>query len=427
MPMIPTKVQALFNTAIRSLLLHRLRSLLTVLGLVFGVASVIIMLAVAEGASDEAQKQIESLGVLNIIVRSKKPVLEDKNDDQSWVIQYGLTKSDLRRIKDTVPTARLITPMREFVQTCRREENAIDTPILGVHANYDELNRLKISSGRFLENADLKYVRNVCVIGADVASELFGYKSALGKSVRIGPSQYFRVVGVAKWKTPSAGIGSSLSSQDFNKFVYVPLTTDHARFGEVLHRREQGQFTAEKIELSQITVEVKEMSQVQTTSRVLESLLAQVHDKDDFAVVVPLDLLEQSRKTQQIFRYVLGSVAAISLLVGGIGIMNIMLATVSERQREIGIRRALGANRMDIVTQFLIETVVLSFVGATIGVLVGVTVPSFVSWASDLPTKIVWWSPMIATLVALITGIVFGIYPARQAAMMDPIEALRSV
>ncbi len=421
------KTKALFNTAIRSLLLHRLRSLLTVLGLVFGVASVIIMLAVAEGASDEAQKQIESLGVLNIIVRSQKPINNDQNEEQSWVVSYGLTFGDLRRITETVKTAKLVTPMREFVQTCRRETNALDSPVLGIHANYDELNRLELSKGRFLENADLKYRRNVCVIGADVAEELFGYKEPLNSSIRIGPTHYFRIVGVTKWRTPSAGVGSSLSAQDFNKFVYIPLTTDHARFGETLYRRQQGQFSAEKIELSQITVEVDETRNVQTTARVLKSLLARVHDKDDFAVVVPLDLLEQSKKTQQIFRYVLGSVAAISLLVGGIGIMNIMLATVSERQREIGIRRALGANRTDIITQFLIETVVLSSVGAGIGVALGLSVPSFVSWASNLPTKITWWSPVIATAFALGTGILFGIYPAKQAAQMDPIEALRSV
>ena len=341
------------------------------------------------------------------------------------VVEYGLTYSDLRRIESTVNSAVLVTPMREFVQTCRRHDHSMDTPVLGIQANYDELNRLEMSTGRFIEPADLKYSRNVCVIGADVATKLFGYKDPINNTIRIGNDHFFRVVGVAKWRTPSAGVGSSLSAQDFNRFVYVPLTTDRSRFGEVLHRREQGQFTAEKIELSQITVEVDETENVKQTSRVLESLLASVHDKEDFAVVVPLDLLEQSKKMQQVFRYVLGSVAAISLLVGGIGIMNIMLATVSERQREIGIRRALGANRSDIITQFLIETVVLSSVGAGIGVVLGVTVPSFVSWASDLPTKITWWSPVIATGVALATGIVFGIYPARQAAKMDPIEALR--
>ncbi|MEM9412641.1 MAG: ABC transporter permease [Planctomycetota bacterium] len=421
------KTRALFNTAIRSLLMHRLRSLLTVLGLVFGVASVIIMLAVAEGASEEAQRQIESLGVLNIIVRSQKPLEEEQNDDRAWVVEYGLTYSDLRRINNTVKTARLITPMREFVQTVRRHADAMDTAILGVEANYDELNRLTLSQGRFVESADLKYRRNICVIGADVARDLFGYEDPINQSIRIGPEHFFRVIGVAKWRTPSAGVGSSLSAQDFNKYIYVPITTDRARFGEVLYRRQQGQFSAEKLELSQITVEVDETQNVQQTSKILESLLASVHDKQDYAVVVPLDLLEQSRKTQQIFRYVLGSVAAISLLVGGIGIMNIMLATVSERQREIGIRRALGANRSDIVTQFLIETVVLSSVGAAIGVALGLTVPSFVSWASELPTKITWWSPLIATTFALGTGIIFGIYPARQAANMDPIEALRSV
>ncbi len=422
-----SKTKALIATALRSLLMHRLRSLLTVLGLVFGVASVIIMLAVAEGASDEALRQIESLGVLNIIVRSKKPVERQETEEQSWVVEYGLTYSDLRRISETVESVSLVTPMREFVQPVRRQDETMDTPILGVQANYDEMNRLVMSRGRFLEPADLEYRRNVCVIGADVAKELFGYREPVAKSIRIGDDHFFRVIGVAQWRTPSAGVGSSLSAQDFNKFVYVPLTTDQARFGEVLARRQQGQFSAEKIELSQITVEVDDRRNVKQTAQVLDSLLASVHDKEDYSVVVPLDLLEQSQKTQQIFRYVLGSVAAISLLVGGIGIMNIMLATVSERQQEIGIRRALGANRTDIIVQFLIETVVLSSVGAGIGVMLGILVPSFVSWVSDLPTKIAWWSPLVATVVALGTGILFGIYPAHQAARLDPIEALRRV
>ncbi len=422
-----TKFESLLKTAMRSLLMHRLRSLLTVLGLVFGVASVIIMLAIAEGASEEVQSQIESLGVLNIIVRSNKPILENKEDGQSWFIEYGLTYSDLRRIIDTVPTIDGLTPVREFVQTTRYRERAMDLPVVGSRANYDDLNNLELARGRFIEHADNKYQKNVCVIGADVEQELFRQKSAIGESIRIGSRNVFRVVGVTKWRTPSAGVGSSLASQDFNKHVYIPLTTDRARFGEFLVRRQQGQLIAEKLELSQITVQVKEPGEVRSTARALDSLLHSVHDQEDFSVVAPLDLLEQSKKTQQIFRYVLGSVAAISLLVGGIGIMNIMLATVSERQREIGIRRALGASRFDIVFQFLVETVVLSFVGATIGVLLGVLVPSWVSWVSQVPTKLTFWGPVIATLVALSTGILFGIYPARQAAILDPIEALRRV
>lgn len=421
------KLKSLFQSAVRSLLMHRLRSMLTVLGLVFGVASVIIMLSIAQGASAEAQRQIESLGVLNIIVLSQKPLLEEKREDSSWFVEYGLTYSDLRRIQTTVKTIRYLSPQREFIQKVRRLERTMDVPFIGVKANFDQLNSLDVGAGRFLELNDTKTQQNVCVIGADVQTELFRNKSAVGQTIRVGEFQQFRVVGVTRWRTPSAGVGSSLSSQDFNKHVYIPLTTDRARFGQYLVRRQQGQVIAEKLALSQITVQVENKDVVTSTARALESLLAAVHPKKDFSVVVPLDLLEQSKRTQKIFSYVLGSVAAISLLVGGIGIMNIMLATVSERQQEIGIRRALGATRKDIVLQFLIETLVLSLIGAFIGVTLGIVVPTWVSHFSDVPTQTTLWGPMIATIVAIGTGVGFGLYPALAAARMDPIEALRRV
>lgn len=421
------KTKSLFQTAIRSLLMHRLRSLLTVLGLVFGVASVIIMLSIAQGASAEAQRQIESLGVLNIIVLSKKPVLEEKRDNSSWFIDYGLTYTDLRRIKRTVGTIKYLSPQREFVQKIRRLSRTMDVPVIGARSNYDDLNSLQIARGRFLQPQDVQQQLNVCVIGADIQKELFRNKSGIGETIRVGEFQQFRIVGVTQWRTPSAGVGTSLSSQDFNKHVYIPLTTDRARFGEYLVRTQQGQVIAEKLELSQITVQVDDKNQVTSTARALDSLLAAVHPKKDFSVVVPLDLLEQSKRTQKIFSYVLGSVAAISLLVGGIGIMNIMLATVSERQQEIGIRRALGATRSDIVLQFLIETLVLSLVGAFIGVTMGILVPSWVSAVSEVPTQTTLWGPLIATIVAIATGVGFGVYPALAAARLDPIEALRRV
>ena len=423
------KLQALLLTALRSLLMHRLRSVLTVLGLVFGVASVIVMLAIAQGASAEAQRQIESLGVLNVIARSNQPLKKQQDDEDQiqQINEYGLTYEDLRRVKATIPSASLVTAMRSYPQKVRHYRYSLDSPILGIEPNYAMLNHTTIASGRFIEANDIKYARNVCVLGADVARELFRHENAVGKSIQIADLHYFKVIGVAAWQTPSAGIGTSLASQDYNKHVYVPITTDRSRFGEVLFKQESGQFTAEKLELSQITVQCDRIEHVQATADNLKSLLAKFHPREDFVVVTPLDLLEQSRKTQQIFSYVLGSVAAISLLVGGIGIMNIMLATVSERQQEIGIRRALGANRSDIIFQFLVETLVLSCLGAGIGVVLGIGVPAWVSWASEIPTQVTWWSPAVATAVALVTGIAFGIYPARQAAMLDPIEALRRV
>jgi putative ABC transport system permease protein len=233
-------------------------------------------------------------------------------------------------------------------------------------------------------------------------------------------------VGVTAQKAPSAGTGSSLAAQDFNKDVYIPLTTDRARFGEVLTNEKQGSYTAEKIELSQITVTVDAIENVKRTAQALDSMLQQFHPKHDYGITVPLELLEKAEATKRIFNIVLGSIASISLLVGGIGIMNIMLATVSERTREIGIRRALGARRRDIIEQFLIETTVMSSSGGFIGVLLGLAAPPVVSHLSGMPVVIRPFSPVIAFFIAVTIGVVFGVYPARRAAMLDPVEALRT-
>lgn len=419
----------LFNIAIRSLLLHKLRSFLTVLGLVFGVASVIVMLAIGEGASLEAQKQIESLGVQNIILRSQLPSDEtDKRNEtnNSFVLLYGLTYEDLERIRTTVPTVESVTPLREFKQQVRYLDRDLEGRVVGVTPEYVEMNGLNVSQGRFIRDIDDSQFRNVCVIGSELAEKLFPYDNPLGKSVRVGSSHYYRIVGVTSYKAPSGGAGSSLSAQEFNRDVYIPISTDRVRFGETLIYEKAGSVSAEKIELTQITVRVGARDEVKPTAEVLDGLLAQFHPDGDYSVTIPLELLERAEETKRIFNVLLGSTAGISLLVGGIGIMNIMLATVTERTREIGIRRALGARRTDIVSQFLIETALLSLVGGLLGVFVGLITPSLVSWLSGRSTIIVFWSPVAALIVALLVGIGFGVYPARRAAMLDPIEALRA-
>jgi putative ABC transport system permease protein len=267
---------------------------------------------------------------------------------------------------------------------------------------------------------------NVAVIGAIVSEKLFPFGDPVGKSIRVGENHYYRIIGVTKHKDPSGGRGGSMASEDFNKDVYIPITTDRARFGEVLSSEKQGQFSAERIELSQITVTVRSMDEVKRTADAIESLLQQFHPKKDFDKTVPLELLEKAEATKRIFNLVLGSIAGISLVVGGIGIMNIMLATVSERTREIGIRRAIGAKRRDIIFQFLVETLVISATGGLIGVALGVAVPPVVSRLSGIPAVIRPESPIVAFVIALVIGLVFGVYPARRAAMMDPVEALRS-
>lgn len=410
----------------RGVFMHKLRSMLTVLGLVFGVASVIVMLAVAEGASQQAQRQIAALGVNNIIVRSIKPTTTESEINYSaWGQEYGVTYADLRRIQETLTSVVHVTPLREFPEEARHAAEHLDARLVGVHPAYFKMNNIQLARGRFLEPSDLRARANVCVIGEDIAKEIFRGRNPINKSIQVANQHFFRIVGVQGYKTPSGGVGSSLSAQDLNKDVVIPLTTDRSRIGEVLRKRTQGGYSTERLELSQVTVEVADRFQVKSTAAALEGLLAKYHPKKDYAITVPLDLLEQAQATQRIFNFVLGATAAISLLVGGIGIMNIMLASVSERTREIGIRRALGAKQQDIVFQFLIETASLSLFGTIAGVMVGLITPPIVGYLSGMDTVITSWSVLIASLVSLSVGVVFGIYPARQAAQLDPIEALR--
>ena len=415
--------------AIRNLALHKLRAFLTVLGLIFGVSSVVAMLAIAEGASAEAQRQIADLGATNIILRSIKPIEDVKTStggNQSFIFDYGLKNKDFERIISSIPTVVGATPLREFRQELRHLDREFEARIVGANPDCLRVIGQKMAIGRFLTDLDLSQYANVCVIGHEIAEKLFPLGAPVGKSIRIGTQHFYRVVGVTANKAASAGTGSSLAAQDFNKDVYIPLTTDRTRFGELLMTQKQGSFTAEKIELTQITVAVDSIENVKRTSEAIESMLKQFHPKKDFSVTVPLELLEKAEATKRIFNLVLGSIASISLVVGGIGIMNIMLATVTERTREIGIRRAIGAKRRDIVQQFLIETAVISSAGGLIGVLLGLAVPPFVSRWSGIPAVIQPWSPFLAFFIAVSIGVVFGVYPARRAANMDPVDALRA-
>ncbi len=412
----------------KSLLLHKLRSGLTVLGIVFGVAAVISMLAIAEGTSREAREQIGALGARNIIIRSVKPSDEAQaatSGRPTMILNFGLKYSDYDRMVATIPTIRKILPIREIRKQIRRGSHAIEGRVVGTTHDYGDFNLLQVEKGRFLTASDNEKYQNYAVLASETAANLFPYENPLNQSVKLG-SDYYTVIGVMAKRASSAGIGGSLAAQDFNKDVYIPLNTCKLRFGERIVDNRSGSRQAEETQLTQITVQVNTIDEVLPTVPLVQASYEPYHSKKDVEMTVPYDLLLSAEKQARQFAIILGTIAAISLLVGGIGIMNIMLATVTERTREIGIRRALGAKQRDITQQFLIETVVLSGVGGLLGVAMGFMIPLIiVFFIQDQKAIVTGGSVMLAFSISVAVGILFGIYPARRAAMMDPIEALR--
>jgi putative ABC transport system permease protein len=413
---------------VKSLMLHKLRSVLTMLGIIFGVCSVIAMLAIGEGASYEAQQAIKKLGSQNIIIRSLKPPEDAKMSGlgRGIALEYGLTYDDGSRIKSTIPGVVRILPVRIIRENVRFARNAVPCQIIGTLPTYTEIVGLDIVRGRFLTETDQINHDNVCVLTAGLAQRLFPYQDPLSESIKIN-SFYYRVVGLVREKNmpEQRTQAGKMEGEPLDNNVYITLSAARSRFGDVIIRRTAGSLEVEKVELHQITVQMQDVAAVEAADPQIKTLLSHFHRKTDYETIVPLQLLRQAEQTKRLFNIVLGSIAAISLLVGGIGIMNIMLATVTERTREIGIRRALGAKRRHITMQFLVETVVLSVVGGLVGVVVGVIAPMVVSQLTTMKTIVTPWSVLLAFSISGAIGIIFGIYPAKAAAELDPIEALR--
>ena len=419
---------------IKSLWMHRLRSALTTLGIVFGVCSVIAMLAIGEGASREAQELIARLGSRNLIIETVEPP-EERADtsDARRMRTYGLTYKDAESIRNSLPDVEVVVPIREIDQEARYGSRKAAIKIIGTIPWYTEVSPLHVVHGRFLSSIDLHQQQSVCVVDEQLVSGLFGFDEPLGKDIRIKGTCY-RVIGITG--TPSAGNKRNGSSSTMAATggsdggatggIYLPLSTAKSRFTELSASFTGGSESVEKVQLQKITVKIKSTDQVLPMRDILDTLLARLHkNKKDYRIVVPLELLYQAKRTQQIYSIVLGSIATISLLVGGIGIMNIMLATVSERTREIGIRRALGATKRDIIVQFLSETLMLTFIGGVLGIVLGSLIPFLVTRFGHMPTIITGLSLFLAFGISAAVGLVFGMYPAYRAANMDPIESLR--
>lgn len=421
-----THLKRTVRLGVKSILLHSLRSFLTVLGMVFGVSSVIAMLAVGEGASHEAQEQLRQLGSTNIILHSKLPTEDQSSTTSSpWTaLEYGITYRDLKEIKAVLPKVRIIVPARIINKTLWNISHSIDARVLATVPWYPKMRNYRIVAGRYFSDLEMESLANVCVLGADTARALFPIDDPLGKNVKVG-SDYYRVIGVLSPPSKTKNPNQNSAVDAAGPRMYVPITTAKDRFGETIVERSSGSMKTEKIELHEATIQVQDKNDVVATGAVVEQILNRNHKQNDYEIIIPLDLLRQAEASARMFNIVLGTIAGISLLVGGIGIMNIMLASVTERTREIGIRRALGAKKQDIIMQFLVEAVILSAAGGLLGVVLGVTIPWFITFFSSMETIVTLWAPALAFSISGLVGILFGIYPAMRAADMDPVEALR--
>ena len=432
----------------KSLLLHKLRSSLAMLGILIGVMSVIWLVALGEGVSRQAQEQIKELGATNIILKSVKPTLGTTSGrGSSMVVEYGLNELDYERILSGVPTIRRVVSLREIPSVTRALGREAEVKLVGCSPAYLDINHLKLARGRFLTDRDLLNRANVAVIAAQTAQLLFPFEDPISQQIELvanSRSDTYTVVGQTESRTPSASIGGSLEGRDYNLDVYIPLDTLRSRIGDQVFTARSGSQEGEVVQFSQITATVGTIDEVEEAAAIIEILLKQKHPSGDYSITVPKELLRQADMLRMMFNVLLVLIAGISLLVGGIGIMNIMLAVVTERTREIGVRRALGAKRLDIIKQFLTETIVLSSIGGFTGVAAGflchpvtamllgglrkwfpgvwTTLPATVH---NLQPIIAPWSIAAAFGISMGVGIVFGLYPARRAALMDPIEALR--
>ncbi len=428
------KYDHIFQISSDSLTAHKLRTLLTMLGVIFGVGAVVAMLSIGEGAKKEALEQIEILGINNVIVNAVAPDL-GRSSDQGLAKSQGLSLADGKNIAEFTDMVENVIPLRfEPIKTIYYGSHEASVRLVSTIPDYVLSTSIEVENGRFITERDNNEYSQVCVLGAKAKRSLFAFEDPIGKEVRIGDLN-FVVIGIMADKYIGRGKIEGFELKNLNEDVYIPLKTATKKFdrkpsSESFYTNwgseEEQEEKFNTPEIDQLTITVKNLDYISAVTKLTESLLKRRHFSiEDYEIVVPESLLRQTEKTQKIFNMVMGAIAGISLLVGGIGIMNIMLATVLERTREIGIRRAVGATRQDIMRQFLIETIVICLIGCGVGILVGIGIARGISFYADWPTIVSPYSIILAVGVSTAVGVIFGLYPANKASKLDVIDSLR--
>ena len=402
---------------LENLLAHRLRSMLTMLGMIFGVAAVVTMLSIGAGARQKVMALIEQMGVHNLIVEAKETT-EWQAHMKIRKLSPGLTLQDYRIIHDDVHAVSASTPRKRFTPAKTIPKAQQEPPtVYGVNPGYVDIMGLHVLQGRFFGPDDESHASAVCVLGAGAKSNLFGADNALGQWVKLN-QQWFQVIGVASAQLSSQTEVSGIPMQDVNNLIYVPLNAAILRL--------EDSYSEARDEIDGIYLHLRDDANVPQIAQVVRAILNSTHHSaGDFSVVVPAELLAEQRRTERLFNAVMVAIASISLLVGGIGIMNIMLASILERTREIGVRRAVGARQFDIIRQFVIEATIISFVGGSFGIVFGFVMSRLIALLAGWSTIVTLSSIVLAFLVSITVGLVFGIYPAVKAARLDPVEAIR--